>query len=335
MLSKAAAVVPFLALALVLGGCSAPTTVHQSAARPRKTSHSAGHPVPATAKAKSPHVAASAAPPAHVYYKHQVMILMYHGLGPQAHGDIITPAAFAGEMMSLQSAGFQFVSLAQVQSFLGGGTIPPNAVALTFDDGLESVYTYAYPILLQRKIPFATFLIVGRINTVVGNLSWAQIHAMLHSGLLTVGSHTFASHGSVPSGPHSTGAALTTHIYNFRTGQTETNAQYTARVEGDLVRARKILRLETSQPVTWFAYPFGAYDTAVEQMLLQAGYSDAVTTWGWGTTGYARPLALPRENAGTPKLSPATIVNMVLYVAHLTAKDQTYQTPQQVVPIWP
>ncbi|MDA8346622.1 MAG: polysaccharide deacetylase family protein [Thermaerobacter sp.] len=329
-MQRKAAVVLTLALALGLGGCASGSSGQAAAAK----THSAVHLVH-TVQPEQTRQAAAEALPAHIYYQNQVVILMYHGLGQHAHGDIITPAAFAGEMHALQSAGFRFVTLGQVASFLNGGTIPPNAVTLTFDDGLESVYTYAYPILLRNRIPFATFLIAGRVNTFMGDLSWTQVKAMVGSGLLTVGSHTFNSHGAVASGPKTTGAALTTHIYSLVSGQIESNAHYQARVEGDLVRARKILQLETGQPVAWFAYPFGAYDPAVEQMLLQAGYSYAVTTLGWGTSHYARPLSLPRENAGTPKTTPTSIVNMVLYVAHLTAKDPTYQTPQQWVPIWP
>ncbi len=319
-----------LALALGLGGCAAPPGSRAAAAQAHGKRR---HVVQATPKAGRHEVAALSLP-RHIYYQHQVIILMYHGLGPRAHGDIITPAAFGGEMQSLRSAGFTFVTLSQIAAFLQGGSLPPNAVAVTFDDGLQSVYTYAFPILEQDHIPFATFLIAGRVNNVTGDLSWAQVKAMVRSRLLTVGSHTFSSHGSVASGPHTTGAALTTHIYDLATGQTETNAQYTARVEGDLVRARKILQLETGQPVTWFAYPFGAYDPAVEQMLMQAGYQYAVSTIGWGATAYAQPLVLPRENAGTPKTSPGTIVNMVLYVAHLTHNDPKWQPPAQVVPVW-
>ncbi len=314
------------ALAMGLGGCSAGAKASGAAAK--------AHPAARTRKSPPPTKTVAEAAPAHVYYRDQVIILMYHGIGPQAHGDIITLAAFAGEMKALQSAGFSFVSLAQVAAFLHGGVLPPNAVCLTFDDGLESVYTYAFPVLKTDRIPFATFLIAGRVNNFTGDLSWAQVKAMVHSGLLTVGSHTFESHGAVASGKGTTGAALTTHIYDLSTGQTESDAHYRARVEGDLVRARSILQLETGQTVKWFAYPFGAYDPAVEQMLQQAGYQDAVTTWGWGTTVHARPLALPRENAGTPKNTPSTIADMVLYVAHLTSKDPTYQTPQEVVPNW-
>ncbi len=317
-----------VALAVLLSGCgSQPQAAPSHGSRPKT--------VPVAAKVRPAPVKTMAAAAGTVYYQRQVVVLMYHGLSPVAHGDYITPKSFAGEMAALQAKGFHFVSLPQVASFLAGGTLPPNAVAVTFDDGLESVYTYAYPTLSEYKVPFATFLIVNRIGRFPGDLSWAQVKAMEQSGLLTVGSHTLASHGTVPTGPGKTGPALTSLIYNPTTGQKETAAQYTARVSADLLHARQILQAETGQPVVWFAYPFGSYDQPVEHILTQEGYRYAVLAeWGWGVTSSALPLELPRINTGTPKTTPATIASTVRYIASLTAHEPKAVPPPSYVPIW-
>ncbi len=316
-----------LALAVLLTACGS-----EPQAAPSHHSHKKPT---MTAKVRTaPLKAAAAAGP--VYYQHQVVILMYHGLSPKAHGDYITPSSFSAEMAALETKGFHFVSLPQVQSFLAGGSLPSNAVAVTFDDGLESVYTYAYPILSQDKVPFATFLIVNRIGRFPGDLSWAQVKAMEQSGLLTVGSHTLASHGTVPTGPGKTGPALTSLIYDAATGKTETPAQYSARVSTDLLHARQILQAETGQPIVWFAYPFGSYDQPVERILRAEGYRYAVLAeWGWGVTTSAQPLELPRINTGTPKTTPATIASTVRYIASLTAHDPGAVPPPAYVPTWP
>lgn len=323
------AVLPaLLGLAVLAAGCgSAPK------AAPARASHHAVDLGRQKYRVPGPAAVSEAAP---VHYRGEVVILMYHGLGPVAHGDIITPKAFAGEIAALQQQGFNFVSLAQVAAFLAGsGTLPPNAVALTFDDGLESVYTYAYPVLNAHKAPFATFLIVNRVSRFPGDLSWAQVKGMEQSGLITVGSHTLASHGTVPTGPGRAGPALTSLIYDPRTGRTETQAQFTARVSADLLHARQILQVETGQPILWFAYPFGSYDQAVERILRSEGYRYAVLAeWGWGVTRSALPLELPRVNTGTPKTTPENIVSTVEYVAALTAKDPTATPPPAYVPSW-
>lgn len=317
-----------LGLALLLAGCGAAP----HAAPSQGVQHKA-QPLRAKSRKALPQIPAVYAGPVH--YSRQVVILMYHGLASVAHGDFITPKNFAREMAALEAQGFHFVSLAQVAAFLAGGSLPSNAVAVTFDDGLESVYTYAYPVLAARKVPFATFLIVNRIGRFPGDLSWAQVKAMEQSGLITVGSHTLASHGTVPTGPGQTGPALTSLIYNPATGKRETPAQYTERVSADLLHARLILRAETGQQINWFAYPFGSYDQEVEHILRQDGYHYAVLAeWGWGVTGSVLPLEIPRINTGTPKTTPGNIVSTIEYVASLTAKDPTAVPPVSYVPTW-
>lgn len=317
-----------VALAVLLAGCGG--SPHATPAHGARSK--APHTSAKTRKAPARTTAAVAAP---VHYSRQVIILMYHGIAPVAHGDFITPKAFAGEIQALEAQGFHFVSLGQVASFLAGGSLPTNAVAITFDDGLESVYTYAYPVLSANKVPFATFLIVNRIGRFPGDLSWAQVKAMEQSGLITVGSHTLASHGTVPTGNGKTGPALTSLIDNPATGEKETQTQYTARVTADLLHARQILRAETGQPVVWFAYPFGSYDQQVEHILSQEGYRYAVLAeWGWGVTRSALPLEIPRINTGTPKTTPGNIPSTLEYVASLTARDPTAVPPASYVPSW-
>lgn len=312
-----------------LGGCAGSRpTAHGHVALPQSQEHVREVP-------KAP-VAKAAVAPARVYYRNMVVVLMYHGLGPKAHGDYVTPGMFSGEMAALQKAGFSFVSLSQVAAFLQGGSLPPNAVALTFDDGLESVYTYAYPVLLKDRIPFAGFLIAGRVGRYTGTLSWAQVKAMVKSGLFTVGSHTLSSHDAVPTGPRQTGPALVAHIYNPQTRTTETDDQFRSRVEADLSKSRNVLQLESGQNVQWFAYPFGAYDPEVEQLLSSAGYRFALLArWGWAVTRDARPLTLPRINAGTANNTPQNIASTVEYVASLASRKPSALPPASYTPSWP
>lgn len=59
---------------------------------------------------------------------------------------------------------------------------------LTFDDGFDSVFNYAFPILKQKNIPFVCFLVVDYIDK-PGYLSSDQIKEMMKSGLMTIQSH--------------------------------------------------------------------------------------------------------------------------------------------------
>lgn len=70
---------------------------------------------------------------------------------------------------------------------------------LTFDDGFEDVYSNAFPLMTERRIPFTLYLTTGPIETgspldprypAAAPLTWDQVKEMLDSGLATIGAHT-------------------------------------------------------------------------------------------------------------------------------------------------
>lgn len=55
--------------------------------------------------------------------------------------------AFSNQMTYLKQAGYDTLSLYQLEAYLKNQiNLPGKAVVLTFDDGLKSVYRYAYPV---------------------------------------------------------------------------------------------------------------------------------------------------------------------------------------------
>ncbi len=73
-----------------------------------------------------------------------------------------------------------------------------DTYVLTFDDGYEDLFTNAYPMLLERGLPFTLYLTTAPVETrqpltpggQADPLSWDQIEAMLEGGLMTLGAHT-------------------------------------------------------------------------------------------------------------------------------------------------
>jgi peptidoglycan/xylan/chitin deacetylase (PgdA/CDA1 family) len=136
----------------------------------------------------------------------RVPILMYHLVGPYPqrrqwtddygytieYGLTVPPAQFAGEMTYLHDHGYHAVSLTRLaDSLLYGLRLPSHPVALTFDDGRESPWTYAVP-LLRRYGFTATFFVcsgfVGQTNETTQHLnvqhylSWTQVSDLARGG---------------------------------------------------------------------------------------------------------------------------------------------------------
>ena len=96
-------------------------------------------------------------------------ILCYHGVTEQPPDEwSVTPQQLSEQMEIVCGEGNP-VSIAQIVAWLlDGGDLPERAIAITFDDGYQDVLERAAPILDQRRIPGAAFVITG----LVGGPAW-------------------------------------------------------------------------------------------------------------------------------------------------------------------
>ena len=103
----------------------------------------------------------------------QALILMYHRLredGEQAEpfcAEVLGPSVtfFDRQMRHLEKR-HTVISLDRLLASLRGeDRLPPNAVAITFEDGYSDTYTLAYPILKKYGLPATVFLTTGFVGT--------------------------------------------------------------------------------------------------------------------------------------------------------------------------
>lgn len=76
-----------------------------------------------------------------------------------------TPAQFDWQMRYLRE-NLHPVAIRQVIEYLdGAASLPPGAVAVTFDDGFADTFRYAFPILKRHSIPATIFLATGYVDS--------------------------------------------------------------------------------------------------------------------------------------------------------------------------
>ena len=128
-------------------------------------------------------------------------VLLYHRLGPSAGAYSVTPADFAAEMQRLHGMGFQAISLDQYVRFIRGERVdlPPRPILITFDDGFQSSFDVADPILARYGWNAAVFAIAGAVGT-PGKLSWAQLRDMQATGRWQIDEHAGYGHVDVTVG---------------------------------------------------------------------------------------------------------------------------------------
>lgn len=243
-----------------------------------------------------------------VYYRNAAIVLMYHHLDEKESSATISPGRFAAHLDMLRAAGYRVVELERITAFLAGeADLPPNAVAITFDDAYESVFRYAYPALAERGLPASVFVITGQAGSREGlpKLTWDEMRLMQEAGFRFY-SHTHDSHRYVAVNARGgRKPALVGRQYLAAQGRQETPAEYAGRVEADLRLSRLTLEEELGRPVNMLAYPFGWGSGEAARLAEEAGFQYLFTIKPALITRASPRQALGRLNAGTPLLDAA------------------------------
>ncbi len=198
-----------------------------------------------------------------------VPILMYHVINPPPAGApypglYVPTEEFAEQMQALVHAGFHAITLDQLwANWKEGAPLPVGKpIVLTFDNGYQSQYTNALPVLRRLGWEGVENLQLTGLPPSQGGLSTDQVRGLLAAGweLDTQG----FSH-----------ADLTT--------LDSTELHYQVAV------ARSEVQRLYHVPVNWFCYPSGQYNATVVAAVQAAGYRGSTTV----VPGWAQPSGDP------------------------------------------
>ena len=185
-----------------------------------------------------------------------VPILVYHSVRPYYEGESarlkrfdIEPDVFMRQLQYLRDHHYESISFDTLARHIRtGASLPNHPIILTFDDGWENQYTYAFPRLRDAGMQ-ATFFITTNFVGHKHFLTWDEISELDHSGM-TIGGHT-RSHPVLSA------------IADPRT------------LTDEIAGGKAIIEFHTKKPITVFAYPFGAYNDEVIAAVKAAGYDAA------------------------------------------------------------
>ncbi len=192
-----------------------------------------------------------------LYPRYTVPILMYHSVQDKDGTFFVSPENFARQMEFIKKNGYEVISLDQlVKSIKSGKPLKHNKVVITFDDGYEDNYKYAYPVLKQLGFPATIFLItdfMGKsFSDLPGFLSWEEIGLMSREGV-SFGAHTKR------------------HLY---LGVIRDEKAAFEEISG----SKKAIEQQINMPVDYFCYPTGGFCARAKQLVVLAGYKGACAT---------------------------------------------------------
>ncbi|MCX5656820.1 MAG: polysaccharide deacetylase family protein [Candidatus Omnitrophica bacterium] len=181
-------------------------------------------------------------------------ILMYHGIDKNPHNSkiIVTPEDFKAQMDYLKKHQFRVISLNDLVELLKADKKPPlKTVVITFDDGYDNNYKYAYPALKENDFPATIFVVAGLVDK-DGYLTTGELREMSQNRI-DIGSHSF-SHRWLPK----------------------------VDKEEDLIKeiidSKDKLKDILNKDINLFCYPAGGFDNRVKALVKSSGYLGACTT---------------------------------------------------------
>jgi peptidoglycan/xylan/chitin deacetylase (PgdA/CDA1 family) len=194
-----------------------------------------------------------------------VPILMYHVIAPPPPGApfpglYVQPAEFSEQMRALKQAGWHAVTLDQVAAnwkrgaSLGAG----KPIVLSFDNGYQSQYTQALPVLRRLGWVGTENLQLTGLPPSQGGIGQEQVRGLVAAGW-----------------------ELDTQGFSHA----DLIALSASRLRYEVAASRRVLQRRFGVPVNWFCYPSGHYDDRVVAEVRTAGYAGSTTV----VPGWAHP----------------------------------------------
>ncbi len=188
-----------------------------------------------------------------ISHRYVVPVMMYHHVNnaDPKRQDTVSPERFDWHMAYLKRHGFNVLPLsALVKIIKEGGPMPRKSVVITFDDGYDDNYQYAFPILKKYGFPATIFVVTDVVND-EGYLTTAQLKEMLGQGI-EIGGHT-RRHAYLPG---ILGESLVNEIRDSKDW---------------LERELGVMNAD-------FAYPNGGVTEDAKRIVQESGYASACTT---------------------------------------------------------
>ena len=189
---------------------------------------------------------------ARLSWSNSFIILTFHALDELGAVTSFSPHLFKQGMAELHERGYKTLSISDAVEYPRRDTaFPERSFAITFDDGYQSVYEEAFPILQRYNFSATVFLTVGANGKPADTerfppmcersmLNWREVKEMHRNGI-TFGGHTL-THPDLTLLPNE-------------------------QVEAEVVGGKVAIEDALGTPVDTFAYPFGRYNKRCRELV--------------------------------------------------------------------
>ena len=217
-----------------------------------------------------------------------IPVLLYHSVNDRpAAADrrwTVSRSDFDSHMDAVAASGRVAMTVTEIADALRGERpLPERPVGITFDDGFSDTYD-ALASLEARGLAATLYVTTGELGR-SDRLAPAQLAEIARAGAAELGAHA---------------------VNHRRLDELEAG-ELVAELVGSKVQLEELI----GEPVHSFAYPHGAFDSAVRERVIAAGYRSAAAVKNALSHDRDDPFALARwtVTAGTPAVRIAAVLD--------------------------
>tara|TARA_B100001123_G_C15264035_1_gene1007718 strand:- start:344 stop:1348 length:1005 start_codon:yes stop_codon:yes gene_type:complete len=180
--------------------------------------------------------------------KNGIIALMYHRFNENKYPSTnVRNEIFLEHLSEINNSKIEFINFEKFKEIIKKN-INKNYILLTIDDGFESFYKNAWPVLRNKNIPFVLFISTREVGK-NGYMSWNQIREIEKSDLVTIGNHS--------------------HSHEYLIDWEN------KKVKNDLETSIKIFQKELKYSPEVFSYPFGEYSSSLKKIVSDLNFKIA------------------------------------------------------------
>jgi len=196
-----------------------------------------------------------------------IITIMYHRFEENKYPSTnIKINDFKEHISLIKKDGIKFVNPSNFENELNNNK-HERKILITIDDGYQSFYDNAWPILKADKIPFILFISTREVGK-KGYMSWENIRELEKYKFVEIGNHS--------------------HTHDYLIDFEE------QKIKNDLVTSINIFKKELGKNSIFFSYPFGEYSSKLKNIVIDLGFKYAFGQHS-GVTDFTKNLfEMPR-----------------------------------------
>lgn len=201
-------------------------------------------------------------------------VVMYHNItknSQKAGKYTVTEKEFIADLEYIKENGYTPITVAELADYVNGkNTLPEKPIMITFDDGFESFYFIAYPLLKEYRMK-AVVSVIGSVtekysaindhNISYSNLTWSEINEMHESGFVEFQNHSYNMHHCEKG-----------ERKGLSRKKGEADNEYVKALTDDLGKTQKLFRENCGFEPIAVAYPYGAFSKNTLDIVKSCGF---------------------------------------------------------------